>query len=165
MPEADPTIPYANRALDHKPADPVLRRAIGGAVIAYSGVGLVCTALHVALARKWAASPPYVSWDLGGTWPRTVMAAEVLATALVLAGGAIMLRGFRTGIPLLRWGAVASVVSSLVSTGMALGNEPSYRSLWTTPAAATFQALELFQGMWPLLLIVVLTLPPVSRRL
>jgi hypothetical protein len=165
MPETDPLIPYANPAVDQQPADPLLRRVVGGAAIVYSGIGLVSTALHVALARKWAASPPNVSWELGGAWTRAVMAAEALSTALVLAGGAMMLRGSRMGILLLRCGAAASVVLSLLGIAMAIGGGgTSYRSMWITPAAAALQALELFRRMWPLLLMMVLTLPPLSRR-
>jgi len=165
MSEADLLIPYANTAMDQQPANPLLSRAVGGAVIVYGGAVLVCMALHVALARSWIASPPYVSWALGGLWNRVVMAAQALATALLLAGGAMMLRRSRTGILFVRWGAGGSCVLSLVGTAMALSQGSSYRSLWGTPAAATYQVLEMLQRLWPTLLMTLLASPPLARRL
>jgi hypothetical protein len=90
---------------------------------------------------------------------------QTLAAALLLASGVMLLGRSRIAIVLLRWGAAASIVLSFVGIAMALRDGTSYRSLWSTPGAGAYQGLELFQRLWPPLLMVMLTLPPLARRL
>jgi hypothetical protein len=42
---------------------------------------------------------------------------------------------------------------------------PTYRSYWSTPGAAAVEGLGFLNGLWLPALLVLLTLPPLARRM
>src|SRR3954453_6196295 len=106
-----PLIDYALNDIE-LPADRLLRRIIGFAAIVYGGEALVGMALHIALAKRWAASPSGMAWDLEGGWHAIVIAADVLATCAMILAGVLLLKRARVSIPVLR----ASITCMLILT-------------------------------------------------
>ena len=92
-------------------------------------------------------------------------AAQTLAMAALLAGGVLVSRRSRTGAGVLRAGAVGSGVFSVATTAMAMYSLPSFWSSWSTPGAAAFQAIQVAEALWVPVLMVLLTLPPLGRRM
>jgi hypothetical protein len=48
---------------------------------------------------------------------------------------------------------------------MAMRQNPVYTSYWSTPASAAINALQFIEGMWLEVMLLLLTLPPLARRM
>ena len=159
-----PLIAYAPPGSD-QPADRLLRRIVAWAAIWWGGDSLLGTALHVALAKGWVASPPTMSWTRSGGFPMVVNACEDLAASAILVGGVLLLWRSRAALPLLRVGAASAVVLIVLAVGLLLRREPIYASYWSTPAAAVMEARPTVAAGSVPVAIILLTLPPLARRM
>ena len=149
-----------------QPADRLLRRILGWAAIVYGGGALVGTALHVGLARTWLASPDTMSWTLRGGWDGVLLAAGALTMAGLVLGGVLLLRRrARASIPILRASVACSFVVTVLGLAMTLHESDVYASYWSTPATAVVEGMHVLQSEWLPMLIVLLTLPPLARRM
>jgi hypothetical protein len=164
MSHGAPLIEYAPPGLE-APADRLLRRIVAWSAIVYGAEALVVKTLHVALSRGWLASPSTMSWSLDGGWSRIMMAAQALTMLAMLIGGVLMLRRSRACLVILRAGVACSIVLAILSLAMAMRASPVYRSYWSTPAAAAVNAMDFMGNLWLPILIVLLTLPPLARRM
>jgi hypothetical protein len=157
-------IEYAPQGLE-LPSDGLLRHIIAWAAIVYGGDAVIGAALHVALAKGWAASPPSMSWSLDGEWDAPLMAAQTLAMSALLIGGVLMLRRSRACFVVLRASIGCSICLTVLNLVLVLRDNPVYASYWSTPAAAAVNALQFWRGLWLPVLLVLLTLPPFARRM
>lgn len=147
------------------PADRLLRRVVGWTAVAYAAQSLLTTAAHVALAKKWLASPSTMGWDLGGGWSAVIMAAQAATMCAMLAGGLLLLKRSPWSLPLLRGSAVASVLLTGAGLVRAMYITPVIRSYWSTPGSIFVETAQFARGVWVLVLLLLLTLPPLARRL
>jgi len=160
------TVPIAYASDDlEQPADRLLRRIIGWSGVAYGGMALLGSALHVALAKGWLATPRTMGWNLGGRWGLLQMVLGAVTNAALLCGGVLLLNRSRASVPVLRASAGFAIALAVVGTGMAIRESTTYASYWSTPATATFNALRFLGGLWLPVLILLLTLPPLARRM
>jgi hypothetical protein len=157
-------IAYASDDLE-QPADRLLRRIIGWSAIAYGGMALLGLALHVALARGWAATPSTMAWNIGGRWSVFQMVVGAMTDAALLLGGVLLLSRSRWSVLVLRASAGFAIALAAVGTGMAIRQSVVYASYWSTPATAATNALRFLAGLWLPVLILLLTLPPLARRM
>ena len=160
MPEPAPLIAYAVT-----PPDQLLRRIAAWSAIVWAADSLLGTALHLALSRGWVASPPNMSWPRSSGWPLAVRTAEDLAASAMLIGGILLLWRSRPAVALLRAGAACSVVLIVLALVILLRTEPIYASYWSTPAAAVMEARPTLAALFEPVLIILLTLPPLARRI
>jgi hypothetical protein len=164
MSHAAPLIAYGTEDLD-TPTDRLLRRIVGWTAIVSSAKSLLTTALLVALAKKWLASPSSMVWDLDGGWNAVVRAADTAASCALLLGGLLLLRRSWAGILLIRAGVASLVALSAVSLTMLLYTNPTYASYWSTFGAAAIETSSWVSGLWPDAMLILLTLPPLARRM
>jgi len=157
-------IDYASDALE-QPADRLLRRIIGWSGIAYGGKGLLGKALHVALAKGWVASPPNMSWSFDGRWDLIQMVGSTVTDAALLYGGILLLNRSRSSVIVLRASAGFAIALAVVGLAMAMRQNATYASYWSTPGTAMSNALHFLGGLWLPVLIVLITLPPLARRM
>ena len=87
MSDPAPPIAYAS-AEDELPSDRLLRRIVAFSAMIYGGDALLDTALHVALARGWVASPSSMGW---GFYPNdlVITAAQTVVMFAMLMGGVL----------------------------------------------------------------------------
>jgi hypothetical protein len=109
-----PLIEYTSEALE-QPADRLLRRIVAWTAIVCGGEVVIGTALHIALAKKWVASPSNMSWEFDGRGDALLTAAQTLAMCGLLFGGLLLLRRARASIVLMRGSVVCSIVLTFVS--------------------------------------------------
>src|SRR5207248_3315554 len=133
--------------------------------IVEGGTSVLATALRVALANKWLATPNTMAWGFDAQWEIALTAAEALTMCALLVGGVMLLTRTRVAIPILRLSVACSIVLMFVGTVMALHSSTTYASYWSKPATAAVEALQVVKGEWPELLIGLLTLPPLARRM
>ena len=164
MSDTAPWIEYASQGLE-LPADQLLRRIVGWTAIMYGGEAVIGTALHVALARGWVASPSSMSWSLDGGWNIIVMHAQTLAMTALVTGGVLMLRRSPASVVVMRASIASSIVLAVLGLAMTLRASPVYASYLSTPATATVYTVQYLRGLWLPVLIVLLTLPPLARRM
>ena len=164
MTEPAPTIAYASEAYE-APADRLLRHVVAWTALVLGGNALVTTALHAALAKGWVASPPNMSWSLGTGWGAVVLGANMLTNIGLAVGAVLLLRRSRASLAILRASVACSLVLSVLGLAMLIIGNPTYRSYWSTPAAAALYAIQFLGGVWDEVLIVLLTLPPLARRM
>lgn len=157
-------IEYGTNDLE-SPADRLLRRVVAWTAVAEGAQSLLTSAVHVALAKKWLASPSTMGWDLSGGWSAVIMAATAAAMGTLLAGGLLLLRRSPWSLPLLRGGAAASILLSVAGLARAVYTIPVYRSYWSTPGTFTMEAAQFARGLWVPALLLLLTLPPLARRM
>ena len=93
------------------------------------------------------------------------MAATTLAMCALLVGGVLILLRARAGVGMLRLAAIGSIVLAFVSLGLVLHEEPIYASYWSKPATCAIYAMQYVEGQAVEILIVLLTLPPLVRRM
>jgi hypothetical protein len=165
MSEPMPTIGYAPPGGLEVPADRLVRRVVAWLSVLYGGQSLVGTALHVALARGWAASPKNMSWAISGGATVAMMGVSALAMCAYVVGGVLLMRRSRGSVLVLRAAVVGDVVVSLVGLGLVLYQDPTYASYWSTPATGTMYALEHMRALYVPGLVGVLTAPPLARRM
>jgi hypothetical protein len=147
------------------PTDRFLRRIVGWAAIVYSAKSLITSALDVALAKKWLASPSSMAWELDGGWTAVVRGADTLATCVLLLGGVLLLRRSRAGVVLIRAGIACLAALSALSLAMQLYTNSTYASYWSTFGAAAMETSSWLSGFWPEAMLILLTLPPLARRM
>ena len=164
MTEPAPTIAYASEAYD-TPADRLLRHVVAWTALVDGGKALVTTGLHVALAKGWLASPPSMGWGLQGGWGAVMLIAPMLTNVGLLIGGMLLLRRSRTSLVFLRVSVGCSLVLTAVSLAVTMIENPVYRSYWSTPGTAAMNGIQFLGGLWVEILIVLLTLPPLARRM
>ncbi|HEV2295416.1 MAG TPA: hypothetical protein VGR35_16315 [Tepidisphaeraceae bacterium] len=157
-------IEYASDALE-QPADRLLRHIVGWSGIAYGGKALLGSALHVALAKGWVATPPNMSWSFDGRWDLLQMVVAAMTNTALLCGGVLLLNRSRSSVIVLRASAGFTIALAVVGLAMAMRQNATYASYWSTPATATSNALGFLGGLWLPVLIVLLTLPPLARRM
>jgi hypothetical protein len=157
-------IEYARDA-EESSADAVLRRIVGSAAVVYGVIGVLGTALHVALARGWVSHPPNMSWSLSPGWGTVLQGAGLVTDCAFLLAGALLLRRSAVGIPLLRGAAVFNVVLTVASVADAMFELQNYASYWSKPATAALEASSAITGWWVPLLIAALTFRPPGRPL
>ena len=117
MSDPAPTIAYAS-AEEELPSDRLLRRIVALSAMIYGGAGLLSTALHIALAMKWAATPPNMGWGIGGEMDMVFMAVHALGALAILVGGVLLLLRSQIGILLLRISSICvSKIAGLYETG------------------------------------------------
>lgn len=162
---SDPmTIEYASEVLE-QPADRLLRRIVGWMAIAYAALSLIATALRVALIKGWVAGPQNTTWMFEGSWQVGLTAAEAALNAVYLYGGVRLLNRWRWSIIILRASAFSSVALAVVSAVLFSQFNTFYASYWSTPGSAAMHAAEFLSGLWLPAIIVLLTLPPLARRM
>ena len=154
-------IEYATDNLE-QPADRLLRRIVAGSAIAYGGLAVAGTALNLALAAGLVAGPPDMVWDPGSGWHQGVAAAQTVAMAASVVGGVLMLGGGRSGVLVVRAAVTCSIVLLVLSRTADMLATPE---LWSTPAGAAAYATHYLRGFFVPVLIVLLTLPPLARRM
>ena len=164
MPDDTSPIQYASPGLAELPADRLLRRIVAWTAIAYGANALARTALHVVLAKGWAAAPPNMSWSLEGGWNTAVFLVQSAAMAALVAGGVLALRRSRACVAVLRGSVACWVLLSVVGLAMLVRTNPTYASYWSTPAAAAVNAAHFLEGLCLPVLILLLTLP-LARRM
>jgi hypothetical protein len=164
MTDAAPLIEYGSGAHE-PPADRLLRRIVAWAAILYGGEALISAALHVALSGGWVASPSTMSWRLDGGWDLVVMGAHKVAMSALLIGGVLMLRRSRASVVVLRASVACAIVLAILGQALAMRGSPVYASYWSTPASAAMYAMQFLRSLWLPVLIVLLTLPPLARRM
>jgi len=86
----------------------------------------------------------------------------VAGAAIAYGAEAIIRTALHVGLTR-EWLASPSTMTWAFNLGMRA--EPLYRDYWSTPAAAAMEASQLTRGCWLLVLIVLLTLPPLARRM
>lgn len=163
---SEPTTIDHARPTDAAASDAVfLRRAIAAFCVAYGGLGLISTALHLGLQYGVLRSPSTMSWDGGGLAGQVLTAASALATSLLVFSGVFIARGRRVGVLLLR--LVVAIRLVLVALGLAhtFRTLPTYATYWLTPEAAAVNVLQVIHGLWVPAIVTVLTLPPLARRI
>ncbi|MDQ3440388.1 MAG: hypothetical protein M3478_08585 [Planctomycetota bacterium] len=164
MIEPAPTIAYASEAFD-TPADRLLRHVVAWTALILGGNAVVTTGLHVALAKGWAASPPSMSWSLESGWGAVVLGAHMLTNVGLVVGAVLLLRRSRMSLAFLRASVGCSLVLTALGLAMLIIENPTYRSYWSTPATAALYGIQFLGGVWDEALIVLLTLPPLARRM
>ena len=159
--------PLIDYAMDHaeSPADRLLRRIVAWTAIVTAAESVISTALLVALSRNWLASPPNMSWSMGGPWEQAATAAGMLAMCGLILGGVLLLGRSRASILLIRGGVALSIVITLVEIALNLYSSPTYTSYWSKPGSAAMEAMHYFHGLFLALLMLLLTLPPLARRM
>jgi carbon starvation protein CstA len=106
-----------------------------------------------------------MSWSIDARWTVVGMAAQALAMLALLTAGVLLLRRSRSSIILLRASVACSIALSTLSLAMSLYDNSIYASYWSTPATAAVNALQFLSGFWLPVLLVLLTLPPLARRM
>ena len=157
-------VDYASEGLQ-QPSDRLLRKIVAGLALAEGGIPLVCTALHIGLARHWLRSPNTMGWDFDGTWDIVCIAVSSIIESVMLVGGVLLMMNARGGIVIVRWSAIGAILMSIVATALTMQHIPTYASYWSTPATAAMNALQLIDGFLPRILLALLTLPPLARRM
>lgn len=148
------------------PGDRLLRRVVALVAMTYGGVGLARTVLHLGLAKGWLASPRTMGWELGsGAWSVSLFAARTAIDLGWVLAGLLMLRGRRLGVPLLRLCAASAVALTAAGMATSLYTIPTYRSYFSTPAAAAMSAMDFLNGLWVPGVLSLLTLPALARRI
>jgi hypothetical protein len=147
------------------PADRLLRRIVALMAMLYGGSALAGAGLHIALARGWAASPRNMSWTLSGGFGGALFIARIIMMGAWVVAGLLLLRGARAGVILMRLSAAATVVMLAAAEWFTLATIPDTRSYWSTPAAAAENALQYLNNLYVPALLVLLTLPPLVRRM
>jgi len=165
MEDTGPLIPYASTSTGDHPSDRFLRRIVGWLAIVCGARTVLLNALYVALSNGWVAQPPSMAWGLGGWWRAAIMAGETVAMCALLLGGTMLLRRLAGAVALLRCAAVALATLSLLGQAGLLHFDPDYAGYWTEPATAAVEALVVLNGFWLPVVIVLLTLPPLARRM
>ena len=157
---APPLIEYAAEG-GAPGGDRLLRHVVAWSAIVYGGAAVVRFALHAALVMGWVASPPNTSYGFGDGWGRAGSTAHVLGAAVVMVGGAMLLGRLRKSAVAIRTGAACLIVA-LVLNAVTVLMSPYFR---LTPATAAEHALHLVIIIWLPLVLVLLTLPPLARRM
>jgi hypothetical protein len=157
-------IPYATETLEARP-DQLLRRIVAWTAILYGGQAVLTTALHVALAKGWVASPNTMSWSFGGGADVLVTAARTLTNCALVTGGLFLLGRSRLGVILIRAGVAGAVVTAAAGLAVTLNAVPTYASYWSTPAAFAVNAADFLRGVALPVLLALLTLPALARRM
>jgi hypothetical protein len=157
-------IDYATDGLDH-PADRLFRRIVAWFAIVNDSAALISTALHVALANGWAASPSSMAWEFDSGWNVALTGAQTLFNSIMVLAGVLLLKRSRSSVALLRVTAGCSIVLSILGLAVAMLDSPIYASYWSTPAAGGVNAMQFARGVMPDILLIFLTLPPLARRM
>ena len=164
MTEPAPTIAYASETYEAH-ADRLLRHVVSWTALVLAGNALITTGLHVALAKGWVASPPSMSWSMGTGWGAVVLGANMLTNIGLVVGAVLLLRRSKASLAILRASVACSLVLTALGLAMLIIDNPTYRSYWSTPATAALYAIQFLSGLWDEVLIVLLTLPPLARRM
>lgn len=165
MEDAGPLIPYASISTRDYPSDRLLRRIVGWLAIVCGGKTVVLNALYLALSKGWVAQPPSMSWGLGGPGRAAIIAGETIAMCAMLLGGLMFLRRAAGAAALLRCAAAAMVALALLNQGVVLYTDPDYAGYWSEPATAAVEALVGLNALLLPVVILLLTLPPLARRM
>lgn len=155
---------YASEVLDPS-ADRLLRRIVAWMAIVEGGAAVVSNVIHVGLAMGWLPSPANMSWEISWGWSTAMMAAIALTSVATLVGGLLLLRRVRASIVLLRAAGIAAIALSVANTVIIMLTFPGYAGLWSTFGSAAYQTLAALRGFAPPTLLVLLTLPPLARRM
>ena len=158
------SIDYASESHD-TPADRLLRRIVAWAAIVYGGEALVGRALQVALGKGWLAHPSTMSWELEGGWILISNSAHTLSMCVLLVAGLLLLRRSPLGVTLLRASVAASIVVHFAGLALVLRANPTFASYWSTPGTLAFYSLNELQNLLLPALFLLLTLPPLARRM
>lgn len=164
MPDTAPMMDYASDSVE-QPAEGLLRRIVAWSAILYGGESVGVTLLQVALATRWLDTPANMSWSIEGGWSRLLFTAQALAMAGFLAGGLLLLKRLPASILVLRISAGSLVVVTLGGIAATLVDYPPFASNWSTPGAAVMMALQVLHALWMPALFILLTLPPLARRM
>jgi hypothetical protein len=127
----------------------------------YAVSRLVGTALQVALAKGWAASPPTMGWDLTHL-DAIVMAANSAVDLGLIAGCLLLVAQRRAGLHLLRASICCIIALAVFGLISSIIQNPVLRGYWSTPAAGAQRGLSFLIGLWFPLLLAALTLLPLA---
>ncbi|HVT90407.1 MAG TPA: hypothetical protein VHD56_16255 [Tepidisphaeraceae bacterium] len=147
------------------PTDRILRCIVGWAAIVYGGTNVILNGLRVALANGWIASPASTSWYFGSTLQKEIILIYAAARTMLLVGGIRLLRRLPHSISLLRIGAAGSILMLVIDTAITVHANLSIVSLWSTLGETAFRLIAGLQSLYFPLLLLALTLPPLSRRM
>jgi hypothetical protein len=146
-------------------ADRLLRQIVAWMAIIEGGAAIVGNVVHVGLALNLLSSPPNMSWEIDRSWNTIMMAATALTSIATLIGGLMLLRRIRASIVLLRVAGISTIACGFASTVLIMITIPGYAAYWSTFGAATVQSLDAFRGLWTPAMLVLLTLPPLAKRM
>src|SRR5947208_581845 len=113
MTDSAPLIQYASEPLE-QPAERLLRHIVAWTAIVEGGTSVLATALRVALANKWLATPNTMAWGFDAQWEIALTAAEALTMCALLVGGVMLLTRTCVAIPILRLSVACSIVLMFV---------------------------------------------------
>ena len=65
----------------------------------------------------------------------------------------------------MRVSVAAQLVLTVATTALELYAEPVYASYWSKPGTAAMEAMGVLGGLWLPVVLVLLTLPPLARRM
>ena len=128
-------------------------------------MGVIHTAVLVGLSQKWLASPRTMMWGFAGTWDVMLTAVQTLAMCVIVLGGVLLAGRSRASITLVRGGAALSILVAVMDQVLSVRSSSVGMSYWSTPATFTWQALKFLAGLWCPALLLLLTLPPLARRM
>jgi hypothetical protein len=160
-----PSIPYASTAHVDTPADRLLRRIVAGTAILYGGEALVGRALHIALGKGWLSYPSTMFWSVEGGWLLVSNSASSVIMCALLVAGVLLLRRSPPSIPLLRAAVAAEIVVHFVGLALVMRSEPVFASYWSAPGTFAVYSLQELRSLLVPVLLVLLTLPPLARRM
>jgi len=164
MQETALSIEYASEGLE-LPADRLLRRIVGWSAILYGAAAIIHAALYVALATKWAASPPFMAWSFRGASDIILLVLQTAIMSTLLFGGLLLLRRSQAGIVVVRTAVACAMALTILGEVTNIHATPTLASDWSTLAGAALMTLGVFDQLSVPALILLLTLPPLARRM
>jgi hypothetical protein len=138
------------------------RNVIAVTAALYGVSRIIGTALQLALAKGWAASPSTMGWAPVTAWGAVLMAVRSAADAGLVLGGLLLIARCRAGVHLLRVSVCALIVITVLGLIKSMIEIPEIRRQWSTPAAAAQHTLSYLGGFFMPLLIGFLTLLPLA---
>jgi hypothetical protein len=147
------------------PADRLLRRIAGWWAIVYAAEAIVNAALQLALHKRWVAMPANSAWALGGRWGEIVMGVRTVMMCMLLIGGVLLLRRSGTGVLILRAALAGAIVLAILNFAVLEYPSMAISVSRSMPVLAASFALPVLQSVSAPVLLLLVTLPPLARRM